>query len=119
MDDPALRSGNANEFRGSNASKSKSSRAFGNTTSGENVTTPTSINAATTLSNDSPVTDKIDSCGNYVISNIEHNYVILNDNLDEDITKLIDIQQEQTRGLKTNTVNKSAGEETNLKKSGE
>ena len=69
MDDPELRSGDVNAFGGSNASKSKSNRALGNTVRGENVTTPTSKNVATTLSKDSPVTDKIDSCGNYVISN--------------------------------------------------
>ena len=116
MDDPALRNGDTNAFGSINTSCSKSSRTVGKTAGGEKVTTPTSKSASTTLSRTPPETD---TKGNYVLSGIEQNYVIVNNNLDENITELKDITHSENRGLQNKMVNLSSSEETNIKKTGE
>ena len=116
MDDPALRNGDTNAFGSRNTSCSKSSRTVGKTAGGEKVTTPTSKSASTTLSRTPPETD---TKGNYVLSGIEQNYVIVNNNLDENITELKDITHSENRGLQNKMVNLSSSEETNIKKTGE
>ena len=120
MDDPALSSSETNAFGGKTTPKSQSSSAFGNTVSGEKVTTPTNKNVSTTLSGNSIV--ETDSNGNYIIKKIQYNNVIVNNNLNDDnegTFELKEIKTTDTRGTKNKTANLSSGDETELVKSGQ